>query len=133
MKKISLIALLAVVVLAVGAVAQQKINLKINIPKEGNSFIVDTLPTRYFQKTMLMVVVRDVQNNIAPENVTVKIKGPNSFFDSFNMTNGAQRNYQNFPKDSIDITISKEGYQTVNRRVLATLPGIIAVRLDKVK
>ena len=129
MKKFSLIALIAVVVLSLSAGAQ-KVNLKINLPKEGRAYIADTLPRKYFAPTMLMVVAQDLKNNIAPENVEVKIKGPNSFFDKFNITGGTQRNYKSFPQDSVEVTVTKAGYKTVTFKALVKLPGVIAVRLD---
>ncbi|MBR6496360.1 MAG: hypothetical protein IKT28_04535 [Rikenellaceae bacterium] len=133
MKKFSLVALFAAAVVVLCSFAQpqqQKINIQ--IPPTGFPVAVQQLPAQAFPPTLFLFVALDMKNRVAPDGVEVELKGKD-FSEKFKLgQRGAQKQFQNVPADSVEITVTKAGYKTIKGKILIKEgPAAVSIRLDK--
>jgi hypothetical protein len=74
----------------------------------------------------------DLKNRIAPEGVEVELKGKD-FSEKIQLgQRGAQKQFQQLPQDSVEITVTKAGYKTIKGKILIKEgPAAVSIRLDK--
>ena len=133
MKKFSLVALFAAAVVVLCSFAQpQQQRINISIPPTGFPVAVQKLPAQAFPPTLLLFMAIDLKNRFAPEGVEVELKGKD-FSEKIQLgQRGAQKQFQQLPQDSVEITVTKAGYKTIKGKILIKEgPAAVSIRLDK--
>ena len=133
MKKFSIVALFAAAVVMLCSFAQpQKQRINISIPPTGFPVAVQKLPAQAFHPTSILFMAIDLKNRIAPEGVEVELKGID-FSEKIQLgQRGAQKQFQQLPQDSVEITVTKAGYKTIKGKILIKEgPAAVSIRLDK--
>ena len=134
MKKFSLVAFFAAAVVMLCSFAQpQQQRINIQIPPTGFPVAVQQLPANAFPKSLVLFMAVDIKNKISPDGVEVELKGKD-FSEKIQLVakKGAQKQFQQFPQDSVEITVTKAGYKTIKGKILLKEgPAAVSIRLDK--
>lgn len=120
-------------IVALSAFAQpQKQQINIKIPPTGFPVAVQKLPANAFPQALFLFMAIDLKNKVAPEGVVVELKGKD-FSEKVQLgQRGAQKQFQQLPQDSVEITVTKAGYKTIKGKILMKEgPAAISIRLDK--
>ena len=132
MKKFSLVAFFAAAVVMLCSFAQPQQRINIQIPPTGFPVAVQQLPANAFPKSLVLFMAIDLKNKVAPEGVEVELKGKD-FSEKIQLgQRGAQKQFQQLPQDSVEITVTKAGYKTIKGKILIKEgPAAVSIRLDK--
>ncbi len=133
MKKFSIVAFFAAAVVMLCSFAQPQQRINIQIPPTGFPVAVQQLPANAFPKSLVLFMAVDTKNRISPDGVVVELKGKD-FSEKIQLVaqKGAQKQFQQFPQDSVEITVTKAGYKTIKGKILLKEgPAAVSIRLDK--